>query len=116
MSEHHSDEEPCYSITLYQSILLTEKDFNILVSEAAVSAILDSGASATVAGREWVESYVNGLPSELQKLCTYEDSVGSFRFGNDQKYDSLYKITLPARIGSHNIRISTDVVPTSVPL
>ena len=105
-----------FDIVLYQSNLLTDTDFKVFVSESLTSAILDSGASATVAGKTWFDSYYEGLSTGQQKNVRFSDSNSAFKFGCDQRFQSLGKATIPAKIGSTNILITTDIVDATVPL
>ena len=59
---YFNQEEDTYDIVLYQSNLITPKDYSTFIAEASVAAILDSGASSSVAGKKWMESYLDGLP------------------------------------------------------
>ena len=110
------DDEGGYDVVLYQSNLITEQDFKIFVVEASTSGILDSGASANVAGVAWVDSYVEGLNERQFQKVKYFDSCKTFKFGSGKVYKSLYRAELPATIGSETVLISTDVVDTSIPL
>ena len=110
------EEDIDYDVVLYQSNLLTESQYNVFVAESSASAILDSGASATVTGKIWLESYCQGLSKDQLREVKYNDSSNSFKFGSDQKFSSLYKATIPAKIGNKNVKITTDVVNTTVPL
>ena len=115
-SENCSDECPEHDVVLYESGLLTEEQFQIFVAQASNAAILDSGASATVAGKAWVDSYFQGLSDEQQKSVEFRESNSCFKFGNDQKFKSKFKAVIPACIGSKNVRIATDVAETNIPL
>ena len=78
----YQEEESQHDIVLYESQLVTDHDFSIFVAESSTSAILDCGASATVAGRIWFEGYYDGLCEESQKHVEYSTSNSSFRFGS----------------------------------
>ena len=114
--QDHEEEQEQHDIVLYQSGLITEEDFVIFVAESSAAAILDSGASATVAGRVWLESYIDGLSKENQHKVSYQESGALFKFGSGEQYKSMYKAKIPASIGSKEIFIITDVVETSIPL
>ena len=101
---------------LYQSNLVTPEQYSVFVAESSASAILDSGASATVAGVTWLETYFNGLSEKQQQQVEYSDSSSSFKFGSGKRYHSLYKVKIPAKIGSKKLFISTDVVEAEIPL
>ena len=105
-----------HEVVLYQSGLLTENQYQIFVAESSASAILDSGASATVAGRVWLDSYCAGLSEQQLGKVKYYDSTNSFKFGSDKKYESLCTATIPAKIGSKRVQINTDVIDTNIPL
>ena len=88
----------------------------VFVSESLAAAILDSGASSTVAGKVWVDCYVDGLSSQMQESVTYHDSINSFKFGSGKVFPSLYRVKLPAVIGDEQIFIETDVVDSDIPM
>ena len=114
--EEDYEEAPSYDIVLYQSNLVTDEDYRVFVAEASISAILDSGASSSVAGKKWLQSYIAGLPEKEQIKIEYRPSSSSFKFGNDKKYRSEHKVVIPARIGDKSVNIVTDVVDTEIPL
>ena len=101
---------------LYQSNLVTPRDFTIFISEASVAAILDSGASSSVAGKKWLDSYLQGLSDNSMKKVAYQKSNTRFKFGSGTVFESLYKVKIPARIGGKNVSIESDIVETDVPL
>ena len=51
-----------------------------------------------------------------QKSVEYHDSNTSFKFGSGERFRSLYKAVFPAKIGSNEIYISSDIVETIIPL
>ena len=105
-----------YDIILYQSNLLTEDQYKNFVAESCVSAILDSGASATVAGKVWFENYVEGLSDAQRDLVEYYNSDSAFKFGSGEKFQSLFRARVPAKIGYKDVFIITDVIESTVPL
>lgn len=114
--EEEFNEESTYDVILYQSNLVLPNDYSIFIAEASVSAILDSGASSNVAGRKWMDSYLEGLPETERREVTYEDSSTNFRFGNSYLYKSIHKLLIPAKIGGIKVGIKTDVVEADIPL
>ena len=54
------------------------------------SAVLDSGASATVAGKLWFDSFYEGMDKEQQSKVKYSESARSFKFGSGDSYKSLH--------------------------
>ena len=110
------DESDAYQVTLFQSNLLTPESMKTFVSESMSGAILDSGATATVAGRTWMDCYVDSLPEDNKNKVSYAESSNSFKFGSGDVYKSLYKVKVPALIGSQSVFIESDVVDTDVPM
>ena len=102
-----------YVVNLYQSSLPTDQSLKQLTGESLSAAVLDSGTSRTVCEQFWMNCYLETLnKSELKNVETYEsDSV--FKFGDGQKIESMKKMKLPARIGSKDVKIETDVVNTN---
>ena len=96
--------------------MVTEKEFEIFVAESSSSAILDCGASATVSGINWFNSYFQGLSEEKQMEVQYCESNSYFKFGTGEKFKSKFKVIFPATIGSNDVMIQSDVVETNVPL
>ena len=114
--EEEEDGEVQHDVVLYQSNLLTEREFKIFVAESSTSAILDCGASATVAGKVWFDGYCEGLSEAQHQQVQFFNSNASFKFGSGEKFKSLFKALIPANIGSKDVYISTDVVETAIPL
>ena len=108
--------EETHQITLFQSNLVIEDQLNVFVSETLNTAVLDSGATANVAGKTWMNCYLGSLSDADKSLVNYSHSTNSFKFGSDQVFNSLYKVKFPASIGSQNLFIETDVINTNVPL
>ena len=46
----------------------------------------------------------------------YRDSINIFKFGSGTTVKSLYKVTVPACIGSKSVLIETDVVKAKIPM
>ena len=105
-----------HHVTLFQSNLITDDHMKAFVCESFSAAILDSGATATVAGRIWVECYIDSLSEHSTKSITYHKSNNSFKFGSGKLHQSLYMIMIPAYIGSKNVWIEVDVIETDIPL
>ena len=113
---YYCEEEESHDIILYQSNLVTDTEYSIFVSESSNAAILDSGASATVAGKSWFESYFDGLSEAQQKSVEFLDSNRVFKFGSEERFSSLYRALIPAKIGKNEVSISTDVIDNKIPL
>ena len=79
-------------------------------------AILDSGCSKTVCGRNWLVAYLDSLSvldKKSVKKCT---SSNTFRFGDGHIVESLGGIDIPCYIGGKKMILHTDIVNCDIPL
>ena len=67
----------------------------ILFVDQGVSAILDTGASKSVIGKERLEQLVSHLPREIVKKMSWQKSETVFRFGNNGTLKSLGAVFFP---------------------
>ena len=116
LPEHEYTDDDPHQVTLFQSNLVTGDCMKIFVAESMCSAILDSGATATVSGKNWMDAYVESLPTEKQELITVHSSGSSFKFGSGKVHSSIHKMRIPANIGKEEIFIVTDVVDIDIPM
>ena len=87
-----------------------------LLAETWNAALLDTGATKTCSGEEWVDNYVSSLPEEQQQLVKYDKSVTSYRFGDGKKVKAKKSVKLPAMIGGRSVWITSDIVKARIPL
>ena len=76
-----------------------------LVSEAFSAPVLDSSASATVAGKVWINCYIDGLPASQQEVIVYSETSNSFKFASWSMFSSIYKVEVPLLIGVKEVFI-----------
>ena len=110
----HNDDDEC--VTLFTSKAIESEYAKDFLSETFNAAVLDSGCSKTVCGEEWFNSYMNSLKKEDVDKIEEKQSASQFRFGNGNAFKSIKKVTVPAKIGSKNIQIETDVIKTDIPM
>lgn len=79
-------------------------------------AIADPGATATVAGADWLCSYVNHLPPSLQALVTTAPASVNFRFGDRRTTLSERHYVIPISLNGALRQLGTYVIPGSLPL
>ena len=89
---------------------------DIFLSETLGSAVLDSGASSTVCGTKWYKCFLETLTDAQKKKIVKIKGVRTFKFGNGNKLNSLYKVILPCVITDIEVSIITDVVNSDIPL
>ena len=80
------------------------------------SAVLDSGASSTVCGTKWYKCFLETLTDAQKKKIVKRKGVRTFKFGDGNKLNSLYKVILPCVIADIEVSIVTDVVNADIPL
>ena len=81
-----------------------------LVAESWNSAVLDSGASKTVCGQAWLNTYLNSLNESDQSKVNYRNSSSSYRFGDGNQVMATKSVQIPAVIGNQSVMIETDIV------
>ena len=89
---------------------------DIFLGETLGSAVLDSGASSTVCGTKWYKCFVETLTDTQKKKIVKIKEVRTFKFGDGNKLNSLYKVILPCVIADIEVSIITDVVNSDIPL
>ena len=87
-----------------------------LVAESWNSAVLDSGASKTVCGQAWLNTYLNSLNESDQSKVSYRNSSSSYRSGDGNKVMATKSVQIPAVIGNQSAMIETDIVHSDIPL
>ena len=108
--------EPCgtVNIVLFQSTYNTASEQFLF--ETFGSAVIDSGAKTNVAGKVWVDRYINTLPQSDIDSITEEKVMNKFKFGDGKEVLSDVKITLPVVIGGVKQFLSTSVINSNLPL
>ena len=92
------------------------EDKQVLICEAFNAAVLDSACSKTVAGKVWKDTYIESLsPSEKHQVKTFPGGT-MFKFGGEDKRESVEKVQLPVTIVGEKTFITTDVVDSDIPL
>ena len=89
---------------------------DIFLGETLGSAVLDRGASSTVCGRKWYKCFLETLTDAQKKKIVKIKGVRTFKFGDGNKLNSLYKVILPCVIADIEVSIITDVVNSDIPL
>ena len=87
-----------------------------LVHETLACGIVDSGCLKTCAGDSWVECYKETLTEEQMKEVVTKSSNTPFRFGDGEVVRAKSEVTLPARVGTKDVLIKTNVLDVELPL
>ena len=89
---------------------------DIFLGETLSSAVLDSGASSTVCGTKWYKCFLETLTDAQKKKIVKNKGVRTFKFGDGNKLNSLYRVILPCVIADIGVSIITDVMDSDIPL
>ena len=107
----------CDGSTEDECLMNSQPDLSSLVYETLACAVIDSGCTKTVVGRNWVNQYVETLnKKEKTIMAAVEQCNTPFRFGDGRETMSKEKIKIPGCIGKHNILIEANVVDCELPL
>ena len=85
-----------------------------LVAKSWNSGVLDSGATKTVSGQAWLDTYINSLPDSSS--VTWSGSNNIYRFGDGHKVQAMKSATIPVVLGGHKVYLTTDVIEKDIPL
>ena len=88
----------------------------LLTYEAVNKGILDSGCSATVAGEEWMKSFLDTIGLEDQATVEYGKGEKWFKFGGGEVLQSIKTVVFPCMLGGTKVRLHADVVKSDIPL
>ena len=80
------------------------------------TAILDSGCTSSVCGKEWYDCFVDGLDDVAKDSVKESTSTRKFKFGGGKVSSSLKQVALPCSIASTKVVIQCDVVNDNIPL
>ena len=97
-------------LVMFESNCQNTSKLSELLSQTWNTAVLDCGATKTVAGSLWVDHYLNCLSDDDMKLVKTIDTNASYRFGDGNQVMSTKNVMLPAQIGNKPVLISTDVI------
>ena len=103
-------------IVLLQSKCEEETKLSELLSETWNAAILDTGATKTVAGKTWVDNYISSLPQFERDQVEFKECSTAYRFGDGKGVSAKESVTLPTTIGDMSLWISTDIIEKDIPL
>ena len=105
-----------------QEVVLNQSDFDHpdklknLESETWNAAVLDSGATNTVASKIWFNCYINSSNSEEKSKIQHHIGTNVYRFGNGKLVQAVENKDLPIVTGGEHVMLNTDIVPSDIPL
>ena len=106
-----TDSEEAYKVQDY-----SHEDKQVLMTETAHAAVLDSACTRTVTGRAWKETYLASLSSDEKRHVRIWASDTKFKFGGESTVKSDECMEFPCTIAGHKTKIVTDVIDSDIPL
>ena len=102
-------------VLFYQSNFGEEDDMILFVGETLNKAVLDSGASKTVCGSEWLKCFEDSLDEVERMKITTEEGNKDFKFGSGVVKARCKKI-LPIYLCGKEHELEVYVVDCKIPL
>ena len=103
-------------VVLYQSDFDHPEQLKTLVSESWNSAVLDSGATHTVAGEVWYNYYITSLNENEKQKIKHHTPGNTYRFGDGKLFPALQNVDIPISLGSRHVMLNTDIVAYDITL
>ena len=111
-SNNNKNEESFISITLNAS----QVPLNELMCDTVGMGILDTACTKTVAGKQWMEAYLDSLTDQDKDLVTISETTTNFCFGDGNAVKGLNCVKFPAVIGNKKVFFNANVVDSEIPL
>ena len=93
-----------------------DEDIVYLMGQTVNKAILDTGATTTVCGEDWLKLYEESLTKEEVQELDYQKEEKFFRFGDGKVVKSTDSVTLSTNICGIPARIKSHIVHCKIPL
>ncbi|XP_063676591.1 uncharacterized protein LOC134812913 [Bolinopsis microptera] len=113
--EYYEEPTPTEKPIFFQSNVGQEEEAVFLVGETVNKALLDSGASRTVAGENWYSCFLDSLDDETRSTVKEFPAELIFRFGVGT-LESSKKVIIPVTICTHEIWLEVHIVNSDIPL
>lgn len=106
-----------YYVTFYTSCSNSDDlQVNVLSRETIGHAVVDTGSPCTVAGNEWLNSYLSSLSCKDRLSIRRKQSTNKFCFGDGKTHCSEHRILIPIYIGKLRHQLFVDIVRCNIPL
>ena len=106
--------EEAYTVVMFTS---DRKDLSRFTAEAINCGALDSCCTATVAGKKWLNIFLQALPEGMkEKVQGPFPSGKTFMFGNEGRLTAGEAYDIPIKIAGDIKMIHVDVIESDIPL
>ena len=102
-----------------QNILDVSNDYEsimIVLKDTLNRALIDTGATTTVCGSTWLETFLESLNTAQRRLVKEEVRNMTFRFGDGRGVPSSKAVSIPITICGKELMLETFVVDGDLPL
>ena len=99
----------------YQSNVGNETEEVLLVGETINKAVLDSGASETVCGKDWYNCFIDSLDEENRANVEEFSSNTVFKFGAG-KLKAMQQAIIPVTLCGKECALNVHIVDSDIPL
>ena len=111
------DVEDNSEVERYVLFTSDREEISKFTSEAINSAALDTCCTTTVAGKNWINIYLESLPDQSKELVKGPlPSLKTFKGVNQGTLPAIAKFIIPAEIGENAVMIEVDIVDADIPL
>ena len=113
-TDHSESEHEIY----YTAIMYTtdKEGLNRFTAEALNCAALDTCCTCTVAGKKWLDIFLDTIPDSLKRLVQGPFKSGkTFMFGNEGKLTAKESYKLPVKVAGNVHLISVDIIESDIP-
>ena len=89
------------------SIILMTSEYEILINEMEVNAIIDTACTKTVSGKNWFHNFLK---------CLDDTAFNKVKIVSSEKVFSTFQAIISAKIVSTDCFIKTEIVNKKIPL
>ena len=118
MAQNYPEKYTLYmqEVVFYQSDFDHPEQLGTLVSESWNSAVLDSGATNTLAGEVCYNCYITSLYENEKQKIKHHTLQNTYRLGNGKLFLACQNVDIPISLGSWNVLLNTNIVASDIPL
>ena len=88
----------------------------LICEETEGKRVLDCACTSPIAGENWIQGFIKGLPEEDKKNILEEKSTKNFKFGGGEIRSSIKCVNLLVEVAGVKGTITTDIGKADLPL
>ena len=98
----------------YETVVCDAMD--VSAGEAMNFMVLDTACPKNVAGKAWLDCFLESLDEDEKCAVKKEASDARFKFGSGKVFSSLFRISVPVCVADCQVELTFDVVESDIPL